>query len=82
MKIRDANQEDLDVIINLHKKSIVPIWKKCNRDYSLDKIREFISENTGKDKVIVVEIENKIVATCKARIFDDNSSDNIICYCG
>lgn len=80
MKIRDVKAQDIPAIIDLHKKAMIPIWERFGRDYNLKKLENSIKQSIGKDKLITVEIKNRIVGCGRAKICDDETSEDVICY--
>ena len=80
MKIRDAKHEDLPDIIDLNEKSMVPVWKKLKREYDPEKIENITKQSIGKHKLIVAEIDHRIVGCGRAKIYDDETSRNVICF--
>ncbi len=61
VKIRLLRRSEIGKIIELHKVSIVPVWKRLGIDYNLKGIGEHTRKNFAKEKFFGLERNNKLI---------------------
>lgn len=69
MKIRRLKDKEISKIIQLHKKSIFPLWKRLKRDYSVKEVKEYAGLTFKKGKVFGY-FDNKKLVGCVGIVLD------------
>lgn len=60
--IKKLNEKNINLVMNLHKKAIFPIWNKLRRKYTLASIRKFALNIFKNGEVFGFIRQNKIIA--------------------
>jgi GNAT superfamily N-acetyltransferase len=76
MTIYKLKKSEINKIIELHKHSIVPVWKKFGIDYNLEGIRNYLRKNFKKEKFFGIAKNGKLIG-CGSISFNIPVKDEI-----
>ena len=59
--IKELNKKYLNDIIKLHKRAMIPLWRKLKKTYSSQRVGRYVSDTLRKGKVFGYFLDGKLI---------------------